>query len=529
FHARALDPTRKPGQIWLNLDGPGEVGVDNFRVYRADTPYLDLLPEEYERLARSGIGVLRTHATVKTRQRSYDLGQLTDPGGLPSGIEHQNSLPQMLGFMEKAGVDPWIQIEPHFSPEEWQGLIEYLAAPYDPSRDSPESKPWAAKRYAQGRRAPWIDAFDKIYFELANETWNTNFGPWIFQNMRDQGAGEKLDRATVYGLFQSYVSAEMRKSPYWPRIADKWVTVIGGWEGRDYGANAAKAAPEADIMTIAAYLGGWEARQKAPEETPEGYFSIMTHALQRAAPVASMHNKEAAEIAEARGRPLQLGTYEAGPGYVLPGLGGLTVTREQLVLQERIMKSLAAGTATLDAFLMRARAGFSLQNFFVWGPGRTWRSHAHDHFGGQEYPMWQLLSLYNREGTGEFLRVGFREVPRADLAQAPRRIERDGAPLVAAYATRRGDRVAVFLLSRRIPGVPQGSDGVTDVVLDLPFDRAERIRRFSTTGRYNQNNLRAENIRIEETTLTTTNGLSEFRAGTLPPGHTQLFVFEGVR
>lgn len=529
FRPKVLDPTKKPGQMWLIAGGPGVLGIDNFRVYRADTPYLDLVPEDYARLARSGIGVLRTHATVKTRQRTYDLAQLTNPGGLPTGIENQNSLPQMLSIMEKAGVDPWLQIEPHFTPAEWQGLIEYLAAPYDPGRDSPASKPWAAKRYAQGRRAPWTDAFGKIYFELANETWNDNFGPWVFQNMRDAGTGDRVDRATAYGLFQAYVSGEMRKSPYWNRIADKWVTVVGGWEGRDYGDLAARAAPETDIVTIAAYLGGWEARQRAPEETPAGYFSLMTHALQRGLPTARLHRKQAREVSEARGRPVSLGTYEAGPGYVLPGLGGLKVTREQLIAQEKIMKSLAAGTATLDAFLLRARAGFTLQNFFTWGPGPTWRSHAHDHRGGQDYPMWQLLSLYNREATGDFLKVEIERVPHADLAEAPRRVAIKNAPLVVAYATRQDDRVAVFLLSRRIPGMPDGGDGVTEVTLDLPFTRADRVRRFRTTGHYNQNNLQAENIKIEERVLERTSGLDRFNAGKLAPGSTQLFVFEGVR
>ena len=66
----------------------------------------------------------------------------------------------------------------------------------------------------------------------------------------------------------------------------------------------------------------------------------------------------------AAGNPgLELGTYEAGPGYALSGLNKQArMSPDEVLAQERTMKSLGGGTATLDTFLSYAREGFTLQN-----------------------------------------------------------------------------------------------------------------------------------------------------------------------
>ena len=115
------------------------------------------------------------------------------------------------------------------------------------------------------------------------------------------------------------------------------------------------------------------------------------------------------------GRKLQLGTYEAGPGYALDGLNNAHVTEEQGRAQEQVMKSLAAGTATLDSFLARAYQGFTLQNFFAYGRGMLWTSHAKWYHGGQAYPSWKLLALFNNQAAGDMLRTETMSVPTTNL------------------------------------------------------------------------------------------------------------------
>jgi len=528
----------RPGRIKLAFRGPGEFCVDNFRLYRADTEYLDLLPRDYRRLKESAVMSLRTHGPIKTGTTTYSMASFTHPGGAISGVRLGNTLPQQLKVMRKAGVHPWLQVEMHMSPEEWLGFVEYLAAPYDPARDTPRSKPWAHKRFRQGQATAWTDAFERIYFEISNETWNWLFRPWIFESMTDAATGEKYDRGRVYGLFQEHIVDVMKSSPYWgpAGLDEKFVFVLGGWSGSNYGREAVAGSPRSTLMTIAAYNGGWDEGEGPPQTNKPSFFNVLSQVNQTAIPRARRHLAEKIEWARA-GRGAQLGTYEAGPGYALNGLNSARVTREQARQQELVMKSLAAGTATLDSFLARCYYDFDLQNFFTFGEGTHWKSHAKWYRGGQAYPSFFLLGLFNREATGDMLRTETLSVPTVDTAKFRRREAVQGGPLAAAYATRRGDRVCVFVLSRKIAGYPVADDdGYTKVSLELPFTRARSIVLHKMQGDPTACNLEAEQVRIETVTIPASRFRRPFvidadrggHAEGLPPAATYLYVFEGT-
>ena len=98
------------------------------------------------------------------------------------------TLPQGLMFDLATGKDPQSRMKPWLvlqhvlhSEQDWLDLIEYLAAPYDPKPDTPQSKPWAYKRYQQrGVGTPWTDEFASIIIEFGNETWhNGHFEDWL--------------------------------------------------------------------------------------------------------------------------------------------------------------------------------------------------------------------------------------------------------------------------------------------------------------------------------------------------------------
>ena len=245
FTPPSVQEGARPNQMVLEFSGPGVFDIDNYRVYRADTEYMDFSEVEYKELKTSGMAALRTHAFIKSGRRTYDMEQFTNPAGVISGSEKLNTLPQTLEVMRKAKVRPWLQIEPHMAPSEWRAFVEYVAGSYDPGRDSPKTKPWAYKRYKQGQRRPWVDEFDRIYFELGNETWNSLFAPWVFTSMTDSATGKQYSSGQVYGLFQEYVAAQLRSSPYWKEagLDDKFVFVLGGWNGFAYGAEAASPHP----------------------------------------------------------------------------------------------------------------------------------------------------------------------------------------------------------------------------------------------------------------------------------------------
>lgn len=518
---------REVGQMLLKLTGPGQIDIDNFRIYRDDAPFLGLLPEDVTRLEDSGMGALRTHAFIRTKQATYDLSQLTNPAGAantPGG----NTLPQTLAIIDQVGMEPWLQIEPHFSREEWLGLAEYLAAPFDPDSQDAAALPWAAKRVSQGHAQPWTDRFDRILFEVGNETWNRLFAPWTFPTMQDGVTGEEYSRGTVYGLYQEYVLSILRDSPYWPQLADKLVPVLGGWAISNYGVEAAAASPHSQILTHAAYIGGWDAGEGPVSPTPQGFSSVLTYAPQTGISNAEGFSNAAARLSEDRAVPLLTGTYEGGPGYAMNGLNNEKVTSEQAEQQEEVMKSAAAGTATLDTFLGRARAGEQIQNFFTYGCGARWTSHACWQDGGQTYPSWDLLALVNREGLGEMLDVEGLAVPTANLPELRRRKAVENAPMVAVYATRKDRRLTVFVVSRKVPGYLGEGDGMTSVSIDLPFSKAAALTWHRLSGTYESNNLLSKDASLVSTALPVPENPSRLEIPDLPPGEAYVYVFDGI-
>lgn len=522
----------------LDLEGPATFYIDDFRVKRADAHFLAWLPEDTAALRESGMAAVRTHALIKSQLGGYDLEQLTNTGGTVAGIPGRNSLPQILAALKAAGTDPWMQIEPYFRPEEWLGLLEYLAAPYDPKLDTPVRKPWAWKRYRQGHPTPWTNDFRTLRLEIGNETWNGIFRPWAFPAMTDQSTGHALSAGTVYGTYQESVIRLLKSSPWWGSagLEGKMRFVIGGWAAvQNYGFDAAQASPSSDELTIAAYNGGWDSGAGPMPDNAVGFFTVLNDVSQTAIPVAENLQRAAMRLNAARAHTLALGTYEAGPGYNLNGLNGAHVTPEEDEAEDRVMKSLAAGTATLDAFMARAYLGFSVQNFFAFSRGGKWGSHARWLDGGQAWPSWQLLSLFNREGTGEMLHTSTLQVPTVALPPSNSRKSEAAGAQIGVYALRRGQRFMLFVLSRRSAGYPDpGSDGYTQVSIELPFHHHGRVTLFAPTGKATDNNLQEERVRITTTTLgevleqgsLTLGARSGLDPRGIAPGTTLLYVFE---
>ncbi len=536
FQGKGQDKAR-PTRLALSFQGPATYSVDNFRVYRSDVAFLDYEPRYYERLKHGRMGRFRTHGPIKTGTTTYDMDQFLDAPGTPKGIAKGNTLVQMLRMMSKAEIQPWLQIEFHMSPEEWLALVEYLAAPYEPGTDTPQSKPWAYRRVRQGRPEPWVEEFDEIWLELSNETWNWLFTPWVFEGMIDHATGEKVNRGRVYGAMQEHVIGILRSSPYWTDECErKFAFPVGGWSGSNYGREAIRATPGSNFMTIAAYNGGWDEGEGPPQTNPASYFNVLSQVNQTAIPRALQHLRERVEWRK-EGFQAGLGTYEAGPGYALNGLNGARVSARQAAEQERVMKSKLAGTATLDTFLVRAYYDFDTQNFFTFSEGRTWSSHAKWYRGGQAYPCYLWLEVFNRLALGDMLAVETRSVPTVDTRKYRRRKAIQGAPLAAAYATAKGDRVALFCISRKFAGYPESAgDGYTPFSVELPFEKVSKITLYKLSGEVTDHNIDAERVKLVSQRIPTSAFDKTFgvHAATgadgrgLPPGEAFLYVFEGV-
>ncbi len=542
FKVKFIQKQSGVGQMCLVFTGPGKVWLDNWRVYEQGTDYMDFPQVEYEALRKSHLAFLRTHAVIKT-PFGYSMENYTNPVGVsgPSGTGRlsEHTLPSFLRIMRKAHVNPWLQIEMCMAEDEWQGLVEYLAASFDPKVDNPAKKHWAHKRFMQGHPAPWINDFDRFLLEISNETWNRMFRPWCFNwhEMTDAATGRVFRNGEIYGIFQEYVISIMKQSPYWtPAVAKKVQFVYGGWAiqtgENGYGQQAASTGRSTRHVLVAGYNGGWDEKEKSLSANDAGFYKILCQVNQVAIP-RTMNMLATLDQQRKKGISYFLGTYEAGPGYSLPN----TISKAQVEQESRAMKSLAAGTATLDNFLVRGYYGFRIQNFFTFSRNRNfWSSHARLVHGGQAYPAWKLLSLYNREGAGDFLLVQTAGVPTTNLAPTRRRRGVENAPLIAVYVTRRHKRYNVFVISRKLDHYPdRNDDGFTPVRIDLPFAAPKSITLYRMEGDPRAHNLDSDKVGIVKREVPAAEFTNPFvlsektgaHARGLPPAATYLYVFEG--
>ncbi|MDF3129479.1 hypothetical protein P0Y35_09765 [Kiritimatiellaeota bacterium B1221] len=531
----------------LKTEGPGTFAFDNFHIYKTGTDYLDYLPYQYENLKKSGMTTFRTHGPIKTGTSTYSMRQYLGEAGEAQGVAKGNTLPQALRMMEKAALNPWLQIEYHMSQEEWLGFMEYMAAPYDPATDTAENKPWAALRYEQGQQEPWIKVFPHIYFELSNETWNGLFRPWTFENMRDSKTGTTYPRGAVYAKFHDVVADILRSSPYWePAYEETFIHVLGGWSatlGRDslthgYTQEIANETQSGEYITIAAYNGGWDEGEGPPKENRASYFNVLSQVNQTAIPRIRRLKAVSQNASDRLGREVKFGTYEAGPGYAMNGLNNAKVSKEEATSQENVMKSKLSGVATLDSFLARSVHGSDIDNFFTFEEGNLWKSHAKKHRGGQPHASFLPLVMFNHLATGDMLETETVSVSTVDTPKSRRRQAIEAGPLAAVYATRQDKKVTVICINRQVAGYPDPArDGFTPFEFRLPFTQADKITLYRMSGAPSDHNIYQENVKAESLELspdTLNEGRFVINASTgadergLPPSEVYMYVFEGT-
>ncbi len=556
YTAEFAGPPR-PTEAWhfgpqFVFTGPGKLFLDNCRVYRvdrpedADAPYVpnatvldELLRSQPERGPKGAhrIWFLAKDATMASILSWHAGSQVAPDWNTRVSGTMEMTLPMALRFDELTGPDatsrmrPWLVIQHLLHREsDWLALIEYLAAPYDPQRDTPQSKPWAWRRTQQrGHQRPWTDDFAELTIEFGNETWHNGvFADWLGFSTRNavtQGGRE-------YGLFTRYLIEAMQRSPYWQsaglerKIRFNLGAFYNGSVDRDgqvrgYGEEAMQANPYAASLGHANYVGPkWEtgdyaARQWDDRGVQECLWSFWT------GPRASQ-----ARMAEAREQlarthhAYDLTAYEGGPGgYALPG----QAPREQVEVNERYGKSLAQAVGTLDAWLGSYAQGWTDQCFLAYGQGTHWNSHGILADGFRPSAAWLALTLRNRQAVGDLMSVQEVSVPSADR-------KGQTIPLVGAYAFRQGDRWTVFLLSRKLDGAAFG-DGVTPVTLRLPFQTAAKVTLHALAGNPRETNLRSDAIKLTERELpaNSVQGGTLQLAGGLPPGCVYGLVFEGAR
>lgn len=474
----------------------------------------------------------------------------------------EETIPVALAYCEATGMNPWITVNVFYTEEDWLALFEYLAAPYDPAKDTPQGKPWAYRRTQhRGNNTPWVDTFDKILFEFGNENWHNRANPdWVGFGRAGMIHGEGFQ----YGLFGKYMfSTAMEKSPWWKTtgMEKKVIFNLGGnyaaavdAEGKPvgYGPESMRGGwPISKMSSMALYVGPkWELNEKTEAGTSDEAFQKTLLAYQMGMRQNVLNTAAAREKMKEMGFDYDLVSYEGGPG----GYGGgrKKPTEAEKAAGLAIGHSLAMAIAALDCWLDSYRYGWVAHCLYASKQGDAWSNHTMLGNGFRPTPAWQAMTLRNRELRGDMMGVTEKSLPvltRAvlDKKGKPARDKKTKEPEIAdyplarCYPFRQGDRWAVALLSLKMPGQHDGQDfgdGTTKCNVTLPFKTATKITLIALEGSPRDTNdaeLKIKPRRVELPGAALRGGLLAVNRASgspqdgLPGGCMYVYVFEGAK
>ena len=571
--------------VRFTFTGPGTLWMDNCRIFRYDnaeelkatyTPGKLTLNELVDSQPPTGRkGVLRFWDGLG-QMSMKSLCSLTGDSARNINwtrciIQETGAIVKPLMFTEATGktpetrMVPWLIIQVTFSEEDYRNLIEYLGAPYDPKKDTPESKPFAFNRYRQrGHGRPWTDTFREIILEFGNENWHNRYALfpfWIgFGELSAIHQGGK-----EYGIFTRYYVEQMIESPYWTaeKLDEKIKFCLGGnysaQIGKDgkvtgYGQEATQANGYNSYEGHAIYVGPlWELGQdlKRPLDDEGFQGTLLSY---EAGSKSRNENMSVSfrKLQEQGYTKHELVSYEGGPsGFSIWGKG---LTKEDLRATQVLGHSLAIGVTALDCWLDTYRLGWTYHCYYFYGQGKSWNSHSEIKYGFLPSPAFMAMEMRNRCLRGDMLVTTVNSTPTISYGatgnlkkaletkakEAGKETKRE-VPLIKCYCFRDGNRYSVAVLSLTLDGKHSGhdfGDGCTPVTLNLPFSSAGKITVHKLVGDPRHTNMTEHKIkmvahdipasavrdgvfRIDEVTGGGENGI--------PPGTVFMYVFGNVR
>ncbi|PTY06471.1 hypothetical protein DB346_00880 [Verrucomicrobia bacterium LW23] len=560
----------------FTFTGPGKLWMDNIRLFRydSDAELSNPGPHVVNRTILNELVSTQPGQGPKGSHRVWVLDRDSTMASLmswyPSSSYSPNArttvndtnkgrtLPIVLSFDLATGTSPETRMVPHIviqhmthDEQDWLHFVEYMAAPYDPAKDSPATKPWAYKRYQQrGTGTPWTDEFREIIVEFGNETWhNSKMRDWI--GFAQYGAIHQ--GGAEYGLFSQYLINNIHQSPYWAsqKLAGKMHFCLGGnYSGevngdtiRGYAELAIARCPGAQYIGHANYFGPkWEMNQKPLESfTDEGLFSMIMNYYTELKPRQDKMFDAQQKLAK-RGIHYDIIAYEGGPS-------GYSIDRESrnntalVEAAENYGKSMGSAVCCIDTWFGSAMQGWTYQDFFSWMQGRYWSSHTMMFDGYRAHIPWLAMKLRNTYASGNLMRVTETSAPTI-AGPAGRGGAGAALPLTGAYAMHDPalKRWSVFVVNRKINATIHGTDmgdGYAAVTLQLPFTAAERISLHKLSADPRTTNRESDKVKIESKDLDAkalgSDGKLIINTATgggekgLPPGSIYVYVFEETR
>jgi hypothetical protein len=547
FTAPATPPNGGIEGAILRYEGEGTLLVDNVKlqpVYEpgdADKSYviprrmLEALLESQPVSGRKGAARIGSGLSLSpmTKLLAADpASRIQFPGRVQLGALGRTSIPHALQILEATGTSPetrlvpWIITQITHTEQEYLQLIEYLAAPYDPATDTPESKPLAFLRTQQrGHNRPWADDFRQIMIEPGNENWHNRANPdWIGLGRFGavHGAG------TDYGLWGRHIIETMQKSPYWKQHmrvcfgGNYQADVLPDGSVTGYAELATQAARGANhAIGHATYIGPrWETKESGQSTIDDA--GVQRTLLAYRSAKAEEWAKAAAAVRKLGelGMTVELVAYEGGPS----GFGLRAKTPEEDRAGEYYGKSYAMGTAMLDSALDAWAKGWTHQCYHTFGQGKWWTSHTSISQGFRPAPAWLIQTLINRTlANRDLLKT---EVTGAPVltTQLPGR-GKDAEPIAKevstvhahAFGDAKALAVAVVNLDLANPA---------PVEVRLPIASATSITLHTLAGGPRDTNLDALTVSLETKSLDAAQLKDGVFTATIPPGSPAVFTFE---
>ncbi len=546
----------------LEFTGPGTVWIDNFVLFRYDakhefrpfTPHtisfdelMATMPGTGKKPALRFYGTIFHPSTVEAMFTDYGNSSWQVAWNSHVGNAPATTIAQCMVWAYKTGDSPQTRVVPYltcneeYTEDEWMALVEYLGVPYDPTVDTPRSKPHACVRYKYrgNNGTPWTEEFREIVVEYGNETWHNGAGGYGWDGWGPPSWVHHGGRE--YGLFAKYMFNEnVMKMPAWREhnLGSKIRFALGANYTADldsdtaYGELAVQQGGNMSYVGHANYVGPkWETGDKGSSSfNDHGVQETLVARVTGIGKVIDTAAKSRDELRQ-RGIDYELTAYEGGPS-------GYWQNKDKPLVDELYGKSLAMGLSALDAWMYSSLRGFKYQSYLGFSSGKWWSSHTLPEAGGfRPHVGWLALKLRNRHVIGDqMLDV------RVDKTPTYSRRGED-IPLVTAYAFRGDGAWSVLVLNRKLDGHHDDTDfgdGTTPVTLHLPFTRPRKITLHrlahpdGSPANPRDNNLKSLQVTIVSDEIDPARFSQSFVInertggirGGVPPGGVYLYVFE---
>lgn len=512
----AKEPAGNASRLKISTDKPGTVWADNLLVWQTDTAPFAVLKQHSDELKQWKPGMFRLweglergtmEAWLSDGFAEQNVASAKTPEmGNTNGLSLNKSLElcAAMGDTPATRSNPWLVLYPAFSDAELSLLMEYLAGD--------TSTPGGKLRASHGHPEPWSKQFEKIYFEVGNETWNMSFLPLAWPG-----------KADIYSALANRSIAFLKKHPLYDK--ERMVGVACGWkDGPEWTKKVAEACTEADMIDFASYYGGWDGVTVMGASDKDFYTNQLLYSAWIDEPKIDKC-KSFVDAVNKSGRKLEMSVYEGGPGYAVP-----TPAKPWTDESESVGKSLALGTLTLDAYLSYAERGFTATAYFLYKMGTNWASHS-DMEKFVPFPSWLALQLRNHHCKGDLMKVIPESVRTMDVAATEvskltskgdvktlKIPAKTGILQTTCHAFADGKKHAFILINRSY-------DEPRKVVLKLPYDPQPKAVLHKLTHEDPKAHNRTEpNVKLSQEEI---GNFSKTATVTVPPASVVVVVNEG--